>query len=103
MDWSIVVLPSKTYLKDHGDDSHAITEFTENCIYVDVESLNLINIIHELGHAYFASCMTSSADLSALAVEEIFCEILGNHATEIVALGKRLLRTSQKKVEQWPL
>lgn len=102
IEWSLIVKPSKDYEKDHGSDSHANTEFGENCIYVDVASLNLVNILHELGHAYFASCMTNSADLSPLAVEEIFCEIIGAHATELVSLGRRLLRTSQKRIEAWP-
>jgi hypothetical protein len=91
--WKLRVLPVATYHRLHGKDSHAMTIFPEHTIDVECASFNSASICHELGHAYFSACMTDSADLSPMAVEEIFCEIIGNHISEIINLSRRIIRT----------
>jgi hypothetical protein len=99
--WKLRVLPVDVYHKYHGKDSHGVTVFHDHRIDVEVGSLTLNTICHELGHAYFSSCMTDSADLSSIATEEIFCEILGNHGTELINLGRRILRNLLPEANKW--
>lgn len=90
--WKLRVLPPDVYAKYHGRNSHGITLFSEHRIDVEAHSFNMTTVCHELGHAYFSSCMTDSADLDSRATEEIFCEILGNHGSELVNLARKILR-----------
>ena len=91
LDWKIQLHTPEEYEQLHGKDSEGMTVMESQVIDLNQEHLGLPVILHELGHAYFHSCLTRSADLSQEDIEEIFCEILSYHTEEILSRAKQLL------------
>jgi hypothetical protein len=86
--WRVIVLDDHRYNKRFGEDSEGITESANFSIYIKKSEFNKGVLLHELGHAYFHSCLTGSANLEADSTEEIFCEILAHHGSEITELAE---------------
>jgi len=86
--WKIKKVTPKTYIKNHGADSDAITDLTKRIIYFRNDEFNIEVIRHELFHSFLEESMISRASLSAEQVEEMSAEIVGRYGEEIVFLAK---------------
>ena len=98
--WKISVQSEKEYDKCHGNDSHGITHNEDRHIYIRYNAVNIETILHELGHAYYTSCLTYTADLNIHDVEEIFCEILSVHTAEILKTARQLLNYMKNTISE---
>lgn len=81
----------KTYVKNHGDDSDAITDLTKRAIHFRNDEFNIEVIRHEIFHAFLEESMVSRASLTAEQVEEMAAEIVGRYAEEICNIGNEVL------------
>lgn len=85
VEWEFKVLPKRTYEKENGKTSYALTVMEDKIVEFHEDYVNIPIILHELAHVYFTSCCTiSSSDYTkAEIVEEIFAEIWQYHFTQI--------------------
>jgi hypothetical protein len=86
--WRTKLVTPRTYIKNHTDDSDAITILTDRAIHFRTDCFNIEVIRHELLHAFMEETMMNRASLSPFQVEEIAAEIVGRYAEEIVSLAK---------------
>ena len=84
-------MTDKAYEKRYGTDSVGITDSDNYTVAIKKSHLGLPVLRHELGHTFYNSCCITSANLSADDVEEIFCEILAHHITDIERLANECL------------
>lgn len=89
--WRVKVVSPKTYMKNHGDDSDAITDLNKRVIDFRNDEFNIEVIRHEIFHAFLEESMVSRASLTPEQVEEIAAEIVGRYAEEICNLGNEIL------------
>lgn len=87
--WKLSVQRDEEYIKHHGGDSEGITVGSQRHIYIKESALYLEVVLHELGHAYFQSCLTYTANLNEEDIEEVFCEIIANHGSQMVTDARR--------------
>lgn len=91
--WKISVQVDKEYDQDHGNDSDGITYASTNHMYIKRDAFNVETILHELGHAYYHSCLVyTTGGLDNDDVEEIFCEIIAIHGPQLVQQARNLYR-----------
>lgn len=88
--WKIVLLEEEEYIVQHGDDAaaHCSEQYRE--IVFNEEELNLVNVKHELWHAYRYSMCTNSASLSALQEEEISAELFATRGDAMNRLARKI-------------
>lgn len=97
--WVLQVLSERTYAKNNGTDSVALTHMSKRKIDLSPHGCDLESIIHELVHAYLHELCTSSADLDNDNLEEIFAELLAKRGKELLQLGEELFKETQKLKE----
>ena len=95
--WKVVLLDEEEYIKQHGDDAAAHTSEAYREIVFNEEELNLINVKHELWHAYRYSMCTHAAGLSALQEEEISAELFATRGDAM----NRLARKVHKELKEY--
>lgn len=91
LEWTVVGQTASAYTRAHGRDSAAITYLQDRVMYFNLSHFNSEFVRHELGHAYAASCGTTSSSLSADQVEELMCEIIGEHGPELIVLADKIV------------
>lgn len=91
IDWTFYCQSNSSYIKAHGSDSEAITYTKERKVYFNKSHLQPNAVIHEVFHAYVASCGTNSSSLKPDQVEELCCEIIAEHIFEILTQMKKIL------------
>lgn len=102
--WAIDYLTPKQYVRKWGNDSYAITETDEKCIYFVQDFTNLETIRHELAHAYASQLSLTELQLDDDQVEEFFCELVGKYALTIAMQAETVhaeyVKLKMKKVRQ---
>lgn len=92
LNWHLSIQEDAQYDKVHGNESDGICIPADRHIYIRKSALNIETILHELGHAYYHSCLIYTADITVADVEEIFCEIISVHATEMVKISREIYK-----------
>jgi hypothetical protein len=86
--WNIVLYTDdKLFLKEVADgheDTEALTDPDTNTIYIRKSRLSVVNIRHELFHAYIVMCCAAHSDIERDSLEEIACEIVGRYGARLV-------------------
>lgn len=91
LEWTVVGQTASAYTRAHGKDSAAITYIVDRVMYFNVSHFNSEYVRHELGHAFAASCGTTSSSLTADQIEELMCEIIGEHGPELMGLADKIV------------
>lgn len=95
--WTVLLLPLAQYEAAHGDDSNAICIMDSREIHLVEGRASRFNIAHELGHAYISSCLVDVAQVKKTDMEELFCDIIGHHAADIVKTTNKVFRHFNKE------
>lgn len=92
-DWKIEFLTQKEFDKKNpnSESCAALTFISTKNIQFIKSHLNMVTIYHELFHALLGECSVSSADLQPLQVEEVCCELVGEHLEDLLILGKKII------------
>ena len=98
LEWTYELLSAEEYVKAHGKGDLGLCIKDERKLVFILEEISYSTIVHELTHAYMASiCIDSCSDIDSHDLEEIFCEINGNHINDIVGQGKEILKNLNKE------
>lgn len=89
IEYTCRLLNDRDYVILHGSDSDAVTISRSNTVDFKASTLSLLTVRHELGHAYFNSSLTETAELTPIQTEECMVEIWAN-------FGERILQDSIK-------
>jgi hypothetical protein len=92
-DWEFILLSDKVFDKMHNEDDGSragITMPNQYQCHFRKSDWSLKDIRHELGHALYHMCLTSSSDLTPEQVEETMCQIIGEHTPEIMMWCDRI-------------
>lgn len=84
--WKFVLVTDKRYDKLHnknGEDSVAVTMQGLYEVHFKKSCWDLITIRHEIGHILYNMSLTGSAENTPEQVQEIYCEIIGHHWSDI--------------------
>jgi len=101
IEWNFSVLSESEYEKEHGKDSHGITDKDGKQVHFKITSFSLALIKHELFHVYCSSCCIDSAtELSAEDFEEISAEIVAHHAEDLIKYSKKLYNSLIEEVKK---
>lgn len=85
-EWKFIVVTDKTFDKRYnpdGDAGCAITIPEDKIVFIKKSFIHLTVIRHEIMHILVFSSLVESSSLTALQVEELCCEIIGEHGPEI--------------------
>lgn len=91
LEWTVYGQSNLQYIRAHGKDSAAITYLTDREMYFNVNHFNSEFVRHELLHAYVASSGVTSSSLSADQIEELCCEIFGEHGVEMMGQADKIV------------
>lgn len=91
IDWTIFGQSNASYVREHGNDSAAITYPAHREIYFNFSYVTPGYVKHELMHAYVSSSGTNSSKLAADQVEELCAEIIEEHYYEIGDISNKIL------------
>lgn len=91
VEWKIYAVSNAAYVRVHGSDSDAITYIKDREIYFKLSSLAPEYVRHEVLHAYVASSNTTSSSLKVDQMEELCCELYGEHGPAMDALVDKIL------------
>lgn len=89
--WDFHLCVPRTYVRDHGKDSDAVTYPHDKEVYFNSAQLTPGVVRHEIMHVYVASSGTNSASLSADQMEELAAEIFETHGPEMNLLVDNVL------------
>jgi hypothetical protein len=93
--WNFILYPDRTYNKLHnseeGSDSCAMTLQGTREVHFRKSDFNGIAILHEIGHILHFASLVSSSEMSAHDTVELMCEIIGEHAEEMVMWKAKVL------------
>lgn len=94
--WHFILYTDKQYDKkfkedDSDDEDCATTDPAENTVYFRRSKFNLPTIRHELMHVVVFSSLVESSDLSRTQMEDLCCEIVGEHGLEICNWAEEIM------------
>ena len=92
-EWCFKLFTDRAFDKLHNPNDEGNAAMTLSNIYevhFAKSEWDLVDIRHELGHVFANMSRTSSAELDALQTEELMCEIIAHHATEIILISDRI-------------
>lgn len=90
-DWNILVLPKKDFKRRFGKIT-AITLLDTNEVYFRSDRLNLLNVRHEITHAFLKYTCIDELNLSQQQFEEFMCDFTGVHAETVLRLSDQILK-----------
>ena len=83
--WTFTVLSKDTYIKMHGSNSFANTNYETKRVDFSEHKFSLALVRHELLHVYVDSCMLYSTEsIDACDKEEIIAEIMEHHSEDFM-------------------
>lgn len=85
-EWKFIVIADKTFDKRYNpehDGGCAITISADKSVFIKKSSIHMPVIRHEIMHILVFSSLIESSSLTALQIEEMCCEIVGEHGPEI--------------------
>jgi hypothetical protein len=94
-DWTFMLLTDRAFDKLHvtsgaGDTNTAMTIESLHEVHFRQSDWCVRDIRHELGHVFKASRTTVSTTLTVDNIEEVFCDIIGEHLSEIQLLTDKI-------------
>ena len=94
--WLFILLPDRSFDKQHNSDpeeepASAITIPSIQEVHFRKTDLNPNVVAHELLHVLVQASLVGSASLSPQQVEELCCEIVGEHYAEIALWVTQIL------------
>ncbi len=96
IEWKVILLEDKDFDEKY-EDTEGATERGELEIYFKKSGINKNTILHELMHAYVASCHVNSLpDLTHEQMEELCAEIIEYHIHDILRKSSYILKKLQK-------
>lgn len=99
IDWTFVLLTSRSYHNKHGTDSGAITIPDERTVHFDKSELSMDNIYHELFHVFVDCSQTGSANLDKEQMEELGATIVQDHIHDILKYAQIIMDKFLQKEE----
>lgn len=96
IDWEFHLQTSRSYVRDHGKDSGAITYLGDKDVYFNQDQLTPGVVRHEMLHVFVASSGINSASLTTDQMEELCCELYENHGPEMDLLVDKILESFLK-------
>lgn len=91
IEWDFYTQTSRSYVRDHGKDSGAITYLHDKEVYFNLSQFVPGTVRHELMHVYVQSSGINSASLTADQMEELCAEIFEIHGPEMTLLTDKIL------------
>lgn len=91
VEWTFYIQTQRQYIKDHGDDSDAITYPHDRECYFNKTRFLPGCIRHELIHIYAASAGVNSANQDADQREETIAELYECHGPEMQMIEDEIL------------
>ena len=91
-DWNINLMTQRQYNRKHKEhkNTSAMTNGDKNIdLVVGVSSF--VDIVHELGHAYFYESPTKSCNLTPYQTEELMCEIYSQNFLDILKIATEIM------------
>lgn len=92
IDWEFFFQSNASYVRQHGNDSGAISYHEDGEVYFNSAYLSPGKVRHEIMHVYVASSGTNSASLTKDQMEELCAEIYESHGPEMDVLVDKLLQ-----------
>jgi hypothetical protein len=95
MFWKVIRQTREEFNKEHGDDfvnSNGVTDTGTRIIYFPVDGIDIVNIRHELFHAYWSENLVNDLDLTLDQAEEHGAAIMGNHSETINRQARKILK-----------
>ena len=94
-DWNFILYTDKAFNKLHNDDDSAddcaMTIVGTREVHFRKSDWSGVAIAHEIGHILHFASLVSSSEMSAHDTVELMCEIIGEHAEEIVLWKSRVV------------
>ena len=102
--WKFRIISDDLFDKRHGENhevdpnnlSAAITSRHEKLVDFRPDEVTIINIRHELMHCYVFTCLIEDSDLNKDQMEEICCNIIGEHGEELSKIANKIYRGLDK-------
>lgn len=91
VEWTVFSQSTKSYKRLHGIDSIAITYPKDREIYFDADRLIPDTVFHELLHGFVDSSNITSSNLTPSQMEELCCEIIGEHYYDMGLLANKIM------------
>lgn len=80
----VILETKKDYIKKHGDGSYAHLDKLKKCLAFRQDHISKKIIMHEVMHGYINAChLASCSDISMDDFEEIVCELIEEHYSDI--------------------
>lgn len=101
--WIIKIVDSEEMgmLREDGEHIAALCIPSEKAIFVEEDSINVVNVTHELVHAYFSYLyLDDTNDIKLADFEEIMCTFFASKGEEIVTKGKKITKDLLKLKER---
>lgn len=100
-DWQVKFITPSQYKKFHPNRDESETALTEpdpRVIWFVKKSIDLRIIRHELMHAHFAECAMHDSNLSRDQLEELSCNLVGEHLDDFLSLTNKIMNFYMQKV-----
>lgn len=91
VEWTVYSQSNSAYIRQHGNDSGAITYTQDREVYFNKNSFLTDYVRHELMHMYVSSANVVSSSLTADQMEELICELYGEHGPEMDKLVDKIV------------
>jgi hypothetical protein len=93
--WRLQVITPQQYEARFDKQSVGITLSTKKEIYLPADHVTLEVILHEIAHAFFDEVCAHAADLEGEQMEEIACDLIAKHATEMLKIASRIYKRAK--------
>jgi hypothetical protein len=91
--WTFKLFTDKSFDKMHNPNDEgnaAMTLASKYEVHFAKSEWDLVDIRHEVGHCFKTMSNTGSSELDAEQTEELMCEIIGHHCTEIILVSDKV-------------
>lgn len=98
--WTVIVVTEKEMSKEHenGEDIAGLCIPARKEILIEERNLDERTVLHEIFHAYFSDLhLSDTSDVSLADVEEVMASFFSEKAEIVLAKGKKLTKSLQKK------
>jgi hypothetical protein len=97
--WTAVMLIDEKYDERFIEDAPTVSMCVENKKHIFFKETEFLksNVLHELLHAFVSETNVRSADLNPSQMEELACEIVGEHCGELDKIATKIFKALSKK------
>lgn len=101
--WKVRLLTPEQFIDIHGEENKetaAMTDTGTHIIDFRNDCIDIINVRHELFHAYFSLSLVSDSHLDKDATEELSANIIGKYGEQLVNNSKKVYKYIVGKNEE---